>query len=97
MDKTVKLVELQGPTSVYIDAGINDDGDLVFSGQDIGEAPETYVGDSDYEYWLTIPAKEKDRFLLSLLEKQFLNDASVISTVREMLDSNGIPYSSHSF
>ena len=97
MDKTVKLVEIQGPTSVYIDVGINDDGDVVFAGQDIGEAPKMYVGDSDYEYWITIPAKEKDRFLLSLLEKQFRNDDSVISTVREMLDSKGISYSSHSF
>ncbi len=97
MEKIVNLVSREGPTSVYIDVEINDAGDLVFSGQDIGEAPRMYVGDSDYEYWLTVPAHEKDRFLLLLLEAQFLNDDSVMSTVREMLESKGISYSSHSF
>ncbi len=97
MEKVLNLVDTQGPTSVYIDGAINDAGDLVFSGQDIGEAPRQYVGDSDYEYWLTVPAHEKDRFLLSLLEKLFLNDTLLVTAVREMLDSNGISYSSHSF
>ena len=97
MEKPIKLVEIEGPTSVNIDVSINEAGDVVFSGQDIGEAPSMYVGDSDYEYWLTIPAIEKDRFLLLLLERQFLNTESVMSTVRDLLDSKGISYSSHSF
>ena len=97
MEKVLHLVDTEGPTSVHIDVAIDDAGDLVFSGQDIGEAPTQYVGDSDYEYWLTVPAHEKDRFLLSLVEKLFLNDPLVISAVRKMLDSKGISYSSHSF
>ena len=97
MEKAVNLVSREGSTSVYISVKIDDVGDLVFSGQDIGDAPAEYVGNSDYEYWLTVPAHEKDRFLLLLLEKQFLNDESVMSTVREMLESKGISYSSHSF
>ncbi len=97
MEKVLHLVDTKGPTSVYIDVAIDDAGDLVFSGQDIGEAPRQYVGDSDYEYWLTVPAHEKDSFLLSLLEKLFLNDTQLVTAVREMLDSKGISYSSHSF
>lgn len=97
MEKVVNLVSREGPTSVYIDVEINDAGDLVFSGQDIGEAPSQYVGGLDYEYWLMVPANEKDRFLMALLEKQFLNDESAMSTVREILDSKEISYSSHSF
>jgi len=97
MEKVLNLVDTQGTTSVHIDVAINDAGDLVFSGQDIGNAPRQYVGDSDYEYWLTVPACEKDRFLLLLVEKLFLNDTQLVTAVREILDSKGISYSSHSF
>ena len=97
MGKTIVLVDKAGPTSVYIDATINGAGGLVFSGQDIGQAPSEYVGDSDYEYWLTIPAKEKDSFLLALVERLFLNDAGLITKVSKLLDSKGISYSRHSY
>ncbi len=97
MGKTIVLVNMGGRTSVHIDATINNAGNLVFSGQDIGEAPSEYVGDSDYEYWLTIPAKEKDSFLLALIEKMYLNDSGLITNVSELLDAKGISYSRHSF
>ena len=97
MGKTIVLVDIGGRTSVHIDATINNAGNLVFSGQDIGEAPSEYVGDSDYEYWLTIPAKEKDSFLLALIEKMYLNDSGLITNVSELLDAKGISYSRHSF
>ncbi len=97
MGKTIVLVDIGGRTSVHIDATINNAGNLVFSGQDIGEAPSEYVGDSDYEYWLTIPAKEKDSFLLALVEKMYLNDSGLITNVSELLDAKGISYSRHSF
>lgn len=67
MTNKVILVNIQGPTSIYIDAAITDEGDLLFSGQDIGDAPNEIFGDSDYEYWLTIKAAHKDRLLLALI------------------------------
>ena len=66
MDK-VNLVQVKGPTSIYIDVEITAEGDLLFSGQDIGQAPKEFFGDSDYEYWLLLKAGEKDRVLLALL------------------------------
>ena len=95
MGKTIVLVDKGGRTSVHIDATIDDAGDLVFSGQDIGEAPSEYVGDSDYEYWLTIPAREKDSVLLALVERLFLDGTGLITNVSCLLDSKGISYSRH--
>ena len=97
MPKRIKLVDVKGATSVYIDASIDEAGNLVFSGQDIGEAPQKYVGDSDYEYWLTVGADKKDLFLLSLLQELFENDIRVMSKVREILEAKGIAFSTHSF
>ena len=92
MSKKVELVRQGGATSIHIDVRINDKGDLLFSGQDIGSAPEEIFGDSDYEYWLTVPAADKDKLLLALIEKHYAGDALVVSTLREFMESREIPH-----
>ena len=91
MTDPVKLVRIGGDTSIYIDVCIDENKDLLFSGQDIGNAPEEIFGDIDYEYWLTVPAAEKDRLLLALIEKHYAGDAMVVSTLRELMESKDIP------
>ena len=90
MSNKVTLVSKGGSTSVHISMQINDDGDLLFSGQDIGAAPSEVFGDLDYEYWLKVQSGEKDRLLLALLEKHYAGNLSVISELRELMDSNEI-------
>jgi hypothetical protein len=87
----VRLVDLEGPTSIHIDLAITEEGDLLFSGQDLGDAPRTSFGDSDYEYWLRISAADKDRLLLALIEKLYAGNLSLVSEIRGYLDSKGIP------
>jgi len=91
MNDPINLVSEGGATSIHIDVRIKENGDLLFSGQDIGEAPEEIFGDSDYEYWLTVPAVEKDKLLLALIEKHYAGDALVISTLRKFMESRKIP------
>ena len=97
MNEPIKLVSQGGSTSIHIDMRLNENGDLLFSGQDIGDAPEEIFGSSDYEYWLTVPAAEKDRLLLALLEKHYAGDALVVSTLRELMESKNISCSFNSF
>lgn len=97
MSDVIKLVRQSGSTSIHIDVRIEENGDLQFSGHDVGEAPEEIFGDIDYEYWLTVPATEKDRVLLALIEKMHRGNASVISEFREFLESKGISCAFHSF
>jgi hypothetical protein len=91
MNESIKLVSQGGSTSIYINMRIQDNGDLLFSGQDIGDAPMEIFGDSDYEYWLTVPAAVKDRLLLAVIEKHYGGDPMVISTLRELMESRDIP------
>ena len=91
MTDKIELVRQDGSTSIFIDVQIKKNGDLLFSGQDIGDAPMEIFGDSDYEYWLTIPAKEKDRALLALIEKHYSGDVMVISKLHELMESKQIP------
>jgi hypothetical protein len=87
MNDPIRLVSQGGSTSIHIDVRIDENGDLLFSGQDIGNAPEEVFGDSDYEYWLTVPAAEKDKLLLALIERHYAGDAAVISMLRELMES----------
>jgi hypothetical protein len=93
----VELVNQSGSTSIHIDARIEESGDLLLSGQDIGEAPEQIFGKDDYEYWLTVPAAEKDRVLLALIEKIYRGNPSVISELKEFLESRKIPCEFHTY
>ncbi len=70
----VRLYEVRGETSVFIDAEINDQGSLVVSGQDVGKAPEEFWGDSDYEYCVVVAKEHKDRLRRALTEKEFADD-----------------------
>ncbi len=97
MSDHVELVRSRGVTSIYIDVQIKENGDLLFSGQDIGEAPEEIFGDLDYEYWLTVPADAKDKLLLALIEKHYAGNSSVISELREFMESKQIPCSFSSY
>lgn len=90
MSDRIVLVSQGGSTSIHIDVRLKENGDLLFSGQDIGDAPEEIFGDLDYEYWLTVPAAEKDRLLLTLIETHYGGNASVISELRELMESRGI-------
>ena len=90
MTEPIKLVSQGGSTSIHIDVRIEKNGDLLFSGQDIGDAPEEIFGDLDYEYWLTVPAAEKDKLLLALIEKHYAGNSTVISEMREFMESKQI-------
>lgn len=59
--------DTSGATKFFVDALVNDVSDLVLKGQDVGAAPMAMFGDSDYEYWVTVPADQKDRVLLELM------------------------------
>ena len=92
MSDSDELVNQQGATSIYIDVEVKGNGDLLFSGQDIGEAPEEYFGKSDHEYWLTVPAYEKENLLLALIEKHYAGDACVMSKLQELMESKKITH-----
>ncbi len=97
MVRRIKLYESRGKTSIFINAEVIDNGDLQLSGQDVGEAPREHWGDSDYEYWLTVPREHKDDLLLLLIEKLYGGNPSVIEEFKNLLESSGIPCKLHTY
>ena len=96
MARRIELYESSGKTSIYIDAEIKGTGDLQLSGQDVGEGPREFFGDSDYEYWLTVSKEYKDDVLLLLIEKLYGGSSTAVSRFRGLLESKGIPCEFHS-
>ncbi len=90
--KRVQLLEQREPTSRFIHARIEDDGDLVVEGQDVGEAPLKWFDDEDYEFIVTVGAEDKDAVILALIEKQFGGRFSAVDEFREFLKEKGIPF-----
>jgi hypothetical protein len=69
--------------SVNLVAKIDDKGDLVLDGYDIGKRVEKHWGDSDYEYTLVVKADYKDTVLLWLIKERFANDSEFRAWLRE--------------
>ena len=90
--RKMQLFEERGPTSRFVYAEITDAGDLLISGQDVGDAPEKMYGDSDYEWWVYVKAKDKDWVLLALIEAVFGGRFHAADEFREWLKATGIPY-----
>jgi hypothetical protein len=87
-----RLYEKRGETSVFIDVEIDDKGDIILSGQDLGKAPMEFWGDSDYEYWTIVKRDQKDLLLLSLIKEKFGGNVKAFSNFKEYLIKEGIPY-----
>lgn len=92
--KKINLIETKSQRiSVYLSARIDDNGDLILEGQDLGELVQDQFDKDDYEYSLTIRAEYKDTILLNLIKEKFADD----SQFKDWLDEKRIPSEFWSF
>ena len=79
--------------SVHLTAKVDENGDLILEGQDLGEFVQEQFGDSDFEFSLKVKAEYKDTILLNLIKEKFAND----SEFKAWLDEKQIPSEFWSF
>jgi len=53
------------------------------TGQDLGKLPKEFWGDSDYEFWVYVPAKYKDDVHRVLLEKFHADNPNVVDQFKD--------------
>ena len=70
----------------YESVALEEDGSLLISGQDLGEAPKAFWSSSEYEYWRRIAAKDVPRVLLGLIGQRFDSHAEF----KDWLEANDI-------
>ena len=95
MKKTI--LDVQGSTSVYVEVEVEIGGDVLISGQDIGEAPLKVFKRDDYEYWTRINSENKDALLLALFEYAFKGDTGYGGKLRKLLEDNEIEFEFSSY
>jgi hypothetical protein len=71
----------------WLDAVIDDNGNLVLEGYDLGETPQEFWGDDDYEYWWIVKKKYKKKVLRLLVKEQF----DTKSDLKNWLNAKCIP------
>ena len=70
-----------------LEAYVEDNGDLVLEGYDLGDTVEEWWGDADYEYWRRVERQDVPRVLLELIKDRFESDTAFA----EWLKEKGIP------
>ena len=83
--------------NIYLDAYIEkNSSNLMLEGQMTFSGGDSEFGDSDYEYWLTIPQENKDKLLLDMLG-QYYGKGDGFSQVKEFCDKHKIKYKFFSY
>jgi hypothetical protein len=87
----VCLYESHGEISRFIQAAINENGDLLMMGHAIGQFPTGKRNVEEYEFLATVPAQYKDQLLLIFLEKMYKGNSAAVEQVCDFLKEHGIP------
>lgn len=85
--------EYRGENHYNLIARIDENGDLILDGGDIGLDVKKWWGDIDYEYWYNIKKAWKDTLLLYLLAEKF----TLKNTPQGWFENKGIPFEFSSY
>lgn len=90
--KRVELCRQRGgDPEISIDAAIDDKGNLLLSGQELGKSVREYWSDDDYEYWLLVSKEHMDRLLLAMIKRLYAGNTNAVSELGQWLRENDIP------
>ena len=83
--------EEKGNEATSIEANFDNSGNLVISGAAIGPSVETYWGDIDYEYFLSVYKQDMEKLFLLLLKESFnSNEALDFTKIKKICEANEI-------
>jgi hypothetical protein len=86
--RPIKRLVLFNKRRRHLEASIDDNGELVLEGQDLGPVVRNFFGAGEYEYFYRIPSRYKDTLLLRLLKDRFNEDF----LFDDWLKKHGVPY-----
>lgn len=97
-DPVILMEPTGGVTSFRVTAAISPaTGEVIVHGQDQGSGSVTNFSAAEYEWFLTIPAEEKDRLVLELLRSAVGGDARVREVLGEWLKERGVRFEAMAF
>ena len=83
--------EEKGNEATSIEANFDNSGNLVISGAAIGPSVESFWGDIDYEYFLSVYKQDMEKLFLLLLKESFnSNEALDFTKIKKICEANEI-------
>jgi hypothetical protein len=71
---------------------VKPDGWVLIETQDMGERVERIWGDSDYEFWIDVPASSLARLVFALLRDRYVGQAGAVDDFRDFCKKEGIDH-----
>lgn len=76
--------------SIYLT--INHKGDIKLDCQDINKVVQEMWGDSDYEFWVDVPATDSRKLLFALLREKYKGSDSAVDDFKDFCVKNNISH-----
>ena len=91
-----ELYRHEGKAFRSVRARVDDNG-FTIETQDLGEATKQFWGDSDYEYWTTVPREEWGNLLVAFAKEFFADDAKATDRLAEICRTHGVRHTWNSW
>lgn len=90
-EKSVELYRKDGEAFRSVRASVKGDA-FVIETQDMGRLVEEVWGDSDYEFWTSVPREAWGQLLRALAIEFFANDPKATDRLRDICMTHGVPH-----
>ncbi len=92
-----EIYRQEGESFRSIMVTLSPSGRLKLDAQDMGKFVEEYWGDSDYEFWITIPPEAAAKLAYVLLKKLYAGREQAVTELRELCAAENIPHENGSW
>jgi hypothetical protein len=87
-----ELYRQEGTNSRFVTLTVKPDGSVLMETQDMGENVERIWGDSDYEFWIDVPAAALPRLAFALLRDRYAGQPSAVDQFRDFCKQEAIDH-----
>jgi hypothetical protein len=77
-----EIYRQEGDSFRSVRVSVNDDGSVRLDAQDMGKQVEDVWGDSDYEFWVDVPATALPKLAFALLREKYAGRSGAVDEFR---------------
>jgi hypothetical protein len=89
---STELYRQEGTNFRSVRLTVKPDGSVFMETQDMGEQVERIWGDSDYEFWIDVPAGALTKLVFALLRNRYAGQAGAVDEFRDFCKKEGIDH-----
>jgi hypothetical protein len=87
-----ELYRQEGANSRFVTLTVKPDSSVLMETQDLGENVERIWGDSDYEFWIDVPATALPKLVFALLRERYAGQPRAVDEFRDFCKKEAIDH-----